>query len=422
MSDYELTSVPQSERRSLWAVTSVWVGYVFLLASMMAGAGLAAQMPLSTVILVTVLANLLLAALASVMSMISFKTGYTFAVMTRFSFGLHGSKLPSILYAVIQMGWYTIQASIYGHLIAVAFELGPLGESLAMVGSGVVMGLFGIAGIKALEILSFVSIPAMVFICIGTVMRSAGDAGGWATLFAAQPQGEMSFFAAVSIVIGTWVFGAATTVADFNRFARSKGDAVKGAVLGLLLVNSFVVLCGAVVGAAAGEHDMVKVLMGIGLVVPAFVLLTTNLWTTNGANIYSVGLTLSNVFSVSRRKIMVAVVAITSGLTLFRPYELDAIFGILITAGIVVPPLAGVIISDFYLINKSNYPALDKYQFVGFNHNALIAWLCASATAWFIPWGIQAVNALLVAFVVYTLLMKLSGYQVFTPQQPTAQP
>lgn len=45
MSDYELTSVPQSERRSLWAVTSVWVGYVFLLASMMAGAGLAAQMP-----------------------------------------------------------------------------------------------------------------------------------------------------------------------------------------------------------------------------------------------------------------------------------------------------------------------------------------------------------------------------------------
>lgn len=415
MSDYEHTSVPENERRSLWSVTSVWVGYVFLLASMIAGAGLAAKMPLSTVILVTLVANTFLAILASIMSMISYKTGYTFALLSRFSFGLYGSKIPSILYALIQMGWYTIQSALYGHLIAVAFDLDPMGEGIAMFSSAIIMGIFGIVGIKALEILSFVSIPAMVFICIGTVMRSADDAGGWSVLFNMVPESSIGFFPAVSIVIGTWVFGAATTVSDFNRYASSRGDAIKGSILGLLVVNTFVVLCGAVVGTAAGDPDMVNVLMGMGLIVPAFVLLTTNLWTTNGANIYSVGLTLSNVFnSVSRQKIMIVIVAITAFFTLFKPYELGAIFGILITAGIIVPPLAGIIISDYYIIHHGNYPDINKYQFKNINYNAIISWVCASVTVYVIDWGIQALNALVVSFLVYTLLMKISRYQVIT--------
>ncbi len=413
MADYELQRVPHSARRSFWAVTSVWVGYVFLLASMMAGAGLAAGLPLKTVIIVTLVANCFLSLIAGVMSVISFQTGYTFAVTSRFSFGLHGSKLPSIIYALIQVGWYTIQSAIYGHLLAIAFELGPVGEGLAMMGSALVMGAFAIRGFKALEVLSLVAIPAMIFLCIATAMRAVQEVGGWAALFAAQPDQPMALFSAISIVIGTWVFGASTTIADFNRFARSRRDAFKGAVVGLLVVNSFVVLCGAVAGASAGDYDMVNILMGMGLVVPAFVLLTTNLWTTNGANLYSVGLTLANVFNLPRSRIMYAVVVLCALLTLFKPYEIGAIFGILITVGIVVPPLAGILIADYFVIHRQQYPDLDQVRFKGVNLNALIAWVTASLVAYYVDWGLTALNGLVIAFIAYSLLMKATRTAVF---------
>ena len=41
-SDFELSAVPQSERKSFFSLTIVWTGFVFVITSMMAGGGLAA--------------------------------------------------------------------------------------------------------------------------------------------------------------------------------------------------------------------------------------------------------------------------------------------------------------------------------------------------------------------------------------------
>ena len=51
-------------------------------------------------------------------SYIASKTGLTFALLTKYSFGEKGSRVASMFVPVVNIGWYTIQAATYGHFIA----------------------------------------------------------------------------------------------------------------------------------------------------------------------------------------------------------------------------------------------------------------------------------------------------------------
>ena len=410
MSDYERTAVPRDARRGFWQITSVWVGYVFILVSMMAGAGMAAGMPLDTLFWAILVGNLFLTIVSSLMSIIAYKTGYTFALICRFSFGSLGAKIPAIMYAFIQLGWYVIQAALFGHLIAVYFELSPFFEALAMIGSCLFMGLFALKGMRWMSVVGMVSIPTMIMLCLATAMRSIQDGGGWTTVAAFSGEETVSFMTAVGLVLGTWIFGASTTVADFNRFARSTKHVIAGCATGLLIVNSFIIGVGAIVGAASQQWDLVEILFGLGLVVPAFVLLTTNLWTTNSANLYSVGLTLSSVFpTVSRQTIMVGIMILASVLSLFKPYEIGAVFGMLTGLSIIVPPLTGIVLVDFYYLWNKQYPDhIESLSFKTINPYAILAWLAGIGVALAIDIGFASLNAMLGAALLYALIMKAS--------------
>ena len=413
MSDYERTAVPREARRGFWQITSVWVGYVFILVSMMAGAGMAAGMSLKNLFIAILVGNICLTVVASLMSVIAYRTGYTFALVCRFSFGREGAKIPSIMYAFIQLGWYVIQAALYGYMIAVYFELGALGEALAMIGSCLFMGLFALKGMRWMSVVGLVSIPTMIMLCTATAMRAVQDAGGWAEVAAFSGEASMSFVTAVGLVLGTWIFGASTTVADFNRFARSTKHVVGGCATGLLIVNSFIIGIGAIVGAASQQWDLVEILFGLGLIVPAFVLLTSNLWTTNSANLYSVGLTLSSVFQkTSRQNIMIGIMVLASILSLFKPYEIGAVFGMLKGLSIVVPPLTGIVLTDFYLLWRKQYPEhIENLTFRAVNPYAIGAWLVGIGIGAWLTVGFPSFNAMAAAALVYSLAMKGSGFR-----------
>ena len=62
--------------------------------------------------------NVFLCLIAVAVSVIASKTGLTFALLTRYSFGVTGSKVASIFVPIVNIGWYTIQAATYGHFVA----------------------------------------------------------------------------------------------------------------------------------------------------------------------------------------------------------------------------------------------------------------------------------------------------------------
>ena len=299
--EFSLTAVPESERKSYISLTIIWTGFVFVIVSMMAGGTLAVGLSFKEVIYATLIGNVFLCIIAVAVSVIASKTGLTFALLTRYSFGVMGSKVASIFVPIVNIGWYTIQAATYGHFVATALGMGEVGEAICMVLSAIAMGVFAFYGVKAITILGYVAIPAIVFLSIATTIRSMGVLGSWEALMAYRPSAPITLAAGVTTVIGAWILSTATCIADIMRYARSTKEAVASALTGLLFGNILMIVCGAIATIAMNDYDLTNVLLGFGLVIPALILMTTNIFTTNVANLYSTSLNLANSFKAGRR-------------------------------------------------------------------------------------------------------------------------
>lgn len=361
--EYSLSTVPQEERKSYASLTIIWMGFVFVVTSMMAGGGLAEGLDFQHILLATLIGNVFLCLIACLVSYIACKTGLTFALMTRYSFGEKGSRIASFFVPIVNLGWYTIQAATYGHFVATVLHCGQVGEYICMALSAVIMGIFSFKGIKA--------------------------------------------------IIGTWILSTATCIADIMRYAKSTKAAVGATLTGLLIGNVFMILCGAITTIAVGTSDLTEVLLAMGLVIPSLILMTTNIFTTNASNLYSTSLNLSNALKTDRKKIIVVLLVLSALATLTKPYQIGFLFSFLDLLGTVVPPLAGIILVDFYLLHKKNYSMLEETEFKNFNVMTWISWVVSIVLANVLPIGLPSLTGLVLGGIIYFILMKLTGKKVF---------
>lgn len=405
--DYELEAVPQEQRKSFWSITMVWTGFVFVIASMMAGGGLSAGLKFNEIILVTILGNIFLSVIAILTAVMASKTGLTFGLITRYSFGNKGSRLASFFVPIVNIGWYTIQSAVYGHLIAQIFHLGAVGEGICMVSSAIGIGIFAMIGMDALSLLGFVAIPNIIFLSIATAIKASSVAGGMSNIFAYVPQNPISINAGLTIVIGTWIFSAATCIADIMRYAKNIKEASLSALLGLVGGNSLLIICGAITSIAMNDSDLTNVLLGMGLIVPGLILMSTNIWTTNAANVYSTGLNLSNALHKDKKKVTFIVLIISALLTLTKPYQIDSLFKFLGVLGNIVPPLPGILFVDFFILNKCNYVSLDKLSGYDWNIKAWISWIVSAFLVVKVNFGFAPLNGIIFGGIIYFVLMKL---------------
>lgn len=186
-SEFSLCAVPESERKSYISLTIIWTGFIFAIISLMAGGSLAMGLSFQEIMIVSLIGNVFLCAIAIAVSVIASRTGLTFALLTRYSFGSGGSKVASLFVPIVNVGWYTIQSASYGHFVASVFGFGDVGEAICMVLSAVLMGVFAFYGVKAITILGYIAIPAIIFLTIASTIRSMGVLGSVEALFAYRP-------------------------------------------------------------------------------------------------------------------------------------------------------------------------------------------------------------------------------------------
>ena len=409
--EFSLSAVPESERKSYFSLTIVWTGFVFVITSMRAGGGLSAGLDFKMILVAVLLGNVFLSAIAILVSIIASKTGLTFALMTRYSFGEKGSRIASMFVPIVNIGWYTIQAATYGHFIAQAFGLGDIAELICMAVSAVVMGIFAMKGIKAISILGYIAIPAIIFLSLATSIRAVGMIG-LDGLWNYTPEGHITLSSGITVVIGTWILSTSTCIADIMRYARSTKEAIAATLTGLLGGNIFMILCGTITSVAVGDSDLTNVLLSMGLLVPCLILMTTNIFTTNASNLYSTSLNLSNAFHMDRQKIIVVLLAISALATLCRPYQVGFLFSFLDLLGTIVPPLPGIILADYFIIHKGEYKDLGSVKFAQFNAVSWLTWAIALAGVYLIPFGLPALKGLIIGGVLYPILMKVTKKQV----------
>lgn len=405
--DYELCEVPRDKRKSFASITIIWTGYVFLITSMVAGGGLAAGLTFREIILATILGNVFLSVLAILVSIIASRTGLTFALLTRHSFGRKGSKITSLFVPIVNIGWYTIQSATYGHLIAQVLNLGGVGEIICMMLSALVMGIFALFGFDAISILGYVAIPAVIFLSIAASVKAVVVTGDFSMIMNYIPKDPITIVEGVTLIIGTWVFGTVACIADIMRYARTTKEAVLSGVTGLVGGNSLLVICGAITAIALNNSDLTSVLLSMGLVLPSIILMTTNIFTTNAANLYSTSLNLSNAFNMGRKKMLTVILVICALLTMLKPYEITFLFTFLDVLGNVVPPLAGIIFADYYIVKRGHYEELAKADIKDWNIMAWITWAISVALVYVLPFGQPSVNGIVISMILYVILMKL---------------
>jgi cytosine permease len=117
-------------------------------------------------------------------------------------------------------------------------------------------------------------------------MVTATTAGGGLVAMFSKSAGSLSLFAAVGMVIGSFVSGG-TATPNFVRFAKNHKVAIITTVVAFFLGNTLMFAFGAVGGAFTGKDDIFYVMIAQGLAIPALLVLGANIWTTNDNALYT---------------------------------------------------------------------------------------------------------------------------------------
>jgi len=389
--DFSFEAVPSKNRRSFWAVGFVMLGFTFFSASMSVGAKLGNGLNYTQYVWAVIVGGAILAVYTGALGYIGAKTGLSFDLMSRRTFGRIGSFLPSALISFTQMGWFGVGVAMFA--IPTAETLHINAWPVVIIAGGL-MTAPAYFGIKAIEIVSFVSVPLIAILGSYSMISAVNAGGGIAAVFG-QNQG-MTTVAAIGLVIGSFVSGGSATP-NFTRFAKSATSAVITTVIAFFIGNTLMFTFGAVGGAFTGKDDIFYVMIAQGLLIPALIVLGANIWTTNNNALYTTGLGYANITGINKKP-LVLVAGIIG--TLGALWLYDNFVGWLSLLNATLPPIGAVLVADYFARRRS-------YMDLGSNDPEvkwapIVALIAGALTGWLTPgFGIVSINAMVVAILVY---------------------
>ena len=388
--DYSLEAVPESARKGFWNMFFVMLGFTFFSASMSVGAKLGNGLDLSGFIWACVIGGVILSAYCGVLAFIGASTGLNMDLLCRRAFGTKGSYLSSFLLGFTQIGWFGVGVAMFS--IPAAQLLG-INEWILTIVAGLLMTATAATGMKALEIVSYISVPLIVILGVYSMVTATAEGGGLVAIFG-QSAGGITLFTGIGYVIGSFISGG-TATPNFIRFAKDRKIAVWTTVIAFFLGNTLMFCFGAVGGAFTGADDIFYVMIAQGLAIPALVVLGANIWTTNNNALYTGGLALSNITGKPMKYLTWAAGIIGTALAIWLYWNFCGWLNVLNCA---LPPIGIIVILDFFKNRK-------KYE--GSHNEAIVNWfnvigvIAAALVANFLHWGIAAVNAMVVAAIFF---------------------
>ncbi|ERB66687.1 cytosine permease [Vibrio coralliilyticus OCN008] len=405
--NYSLGPVPTTARKGVISLTMVMLGLTFFSASMWTGGSLGTGLSFNDFILAVLFGNLILGIYTSFLGYIGSSTGLSTHLLARFSFGTKGSWLPSALLGGTQVGWFGVGVAMFA--IPVQKATGIDTNTLIIV-SGLLMTATVYFGIKALMVLSAIAVPAIAILGSYSVSMAVDSVGGFEQLKLIQPETPMDFSVALAMVVGSFV-SAGTLTADFVRFGKKPAGAVLVTMIAFFIGNSLMFVFGAAGAAATGMADISDVMIAQGLLLPAIIVLGLNIWTTNENALYASGLGFSNI--TGRSSTMMSIINGIVG-TIFALWLYNNFVGWLTFLSTAIPPIGGVIITDF-LMNRKRYQNFATTEFKDVNWAGIVAVAVGVAAGKFIP-GVVPINAVLGGALCYVVLNPLLNKKTLNAQ------
>ena len=359
----------------------LWTGAAISLSEIWAG-GLLAPLGLVGGLLVIVMGHVIGNTPMALGGIIGSRHGAPSMVSTRGALGIRGSYLPAALNAVQLVGWTAVMLWICGHAAA---NLTPHGHGLGprtwIVLSGILTTAWAFSGHRFWKWLQRIAI--LLLIALSVMMTYAVLRNhGLSALLSFRPTGALSFVQGLDIVIAmpiSWL----PLVSDYSRYAISTRRSFWGAWGGYLLAGSWmyaVGLCAALVSSGETPDNMVIQLMTtMRMAGPALVIVLLSTITTTFLDIYSNAISIQSIFPKAHERGLV----FTCGLigTLLAAFFPAADYqDFLLLIGAMFCPLFGVVLTDYFILNKMQYSAHElfagtRYRYTrGFHIPAFLAW------------------------------------------------
>ncbi|MGL5973209.1 MAG: cytosine permease [Oscillospiraceae bacterium] len=388
--DYSLEPVPEKARNGFWNICFVMVGFTFFSASMSVGAKLGNGLLLSSFIGAVVIGGVILSVYCGILAYIGCDTGMSIDLLAKYAFGIKGSYIPSGILSFTQIGWFGVGVAMFAIPASDILGVNPW---VLVIASGLCMTGSTYFGMKALAIVSYISVPLIAILGSYSMVTSTVDGGGLTEIFS-QSSG-LNFITAIGMVIGSFISGG-TATPNFVRFAKNNKSAVLTTVIAFFIGNSLMFAFGAVGGAFTKADDIFYVMIAQGLALPALIVLGANIWTTNGNALYTSGLGLSNITGL-KRKPMVLVAGIIGTFTSIWLY--NNFIGWLNFLNVALPPIGIIVMIDFFK-NKKSYKT-NETETKSIKIFSVLGVILGALIANFVTFGIAAINAMVVAAICY---------------------
>lgn len=408
--DYSLSRVPQSARQSLWSVTIIRVGALATISQFILGASLGYGMTFWDAFWATMFGSVILQVISFLLGYAGAREGLSTSLLSRWTgFGRYGSSIIGAIIAIACIGWFGVQNSVFANGLVEATN-GKLSIPVAATLTGLGVTVLVIFGFKLLSATASIAVPAFL-LAVGVGIFDVLGKHSIMDLTKSVPAGEpLSMGVAATMVAGGFIIGAIITP-DFSRFAKSGKDVfwmtMIGTFVGELGINMIAVL----MALAAKTSDVVSIMMQTSGWLGAIVVVFSTI-KINNLNLYSASLGVTTIFdSIFKLKLnrgLVTLVIGVIGTVLSVVGILDKFVGFLILLGVFIPPVAGIMVVDYFIL-KTNRKALDESRLTGvlpskvdkMSPVTLVAWAAGFAAGYFVQFGIPSINSLMVSAIIY---------------------
>lgn len=405
--EFSTGSVPVNERRGFFSLVFTWIGYVFTVTIMSAGGQLAnGASSFGESMKAVYVGYAILFCIAMATSTMAMRTGLSFGLLTRYTFGRMGAKAITLLSSVALCCYFSINCYLMGDITHVLFPVIPRWPITIIF--GILMIFSALKGQKIMNIVGLFATVAVFAVGIVAVVLAFRDAHTVHPdgMLAITKEASMTFTALVTIAVGSVCSGCCSWAPDIMRFSKGPGTTTAVMGVGLGICGPFMLLIGICGMMVYGEYDIAYILQKQGFLSLAFVGLVANIWSTAQGNAYSTSLNLASVFPhIKREKLLVIFGCVGTVMGLFGLYQHFGTF--LSFLATVYPPLAGTVLANYIVAWRANPPKLEDAndKLPAFTVISLVIYVIGVTSKWWLRiGGIPAVNALVLTFVLEALL------------------
>ena len=425
--DAARSKLPLSRRLGFWNNWLILTGWVLVLSSFLVGGLVGQEFPLRLSMPIIFFGTLCNGIVGVLIGVAAARTGYSSALLYRYSYGRSGVVLPNVIMGVVNMGWFAVILNLTRDGFADQVNAAPW-SPIWITATVVIGGLFMLPGIVKIRWMAYIdwfAVPGFLAILGVVLVMTLQNAGGFLTLWDKNWTPKMSVMAGFDMAAGGWLVGV-TIIGDLARFWKNG----KHAALGIMTAYAgFVTIqyWGGAIGAAhTGDFNIFLITNALGLGMLAWVALWFGAQSTMQGGVYASGLAFSAPpFPIVRnqefmRRLATTLAGVFGFLGSFLGLDQLANWWVGFLAWI-VSPIAITVILDYWAFPERRRRYEDvRGADMRLNPAAFVAWIAGFAAGYFTgtyQLFSGLITSMATAGIIYYVWMRLALARGTTPER-----